>query len=114
VADVLNDYGKLIILLVALSGGIVLAIIGVVAHDQGSMVSGVGICTTIIGYVTGNGRLAVRREPPSTLLAPKLPTDEFVRIDDLHAFAQDRRDEDNTARREAAGAKRTAARKAAG
>jgi hypothetical protein len=79
----INDYGKLLILLVALSGGLVLAIVGVVTEDDASTLSGVGICTTIIGYVTGNGRLASRTEPPQPLLSPKLPTDEFVHIDEL-------------------------------
>lgn len=64
----LNDIGKLWVLLLALAGAILLRAIG--AIDD---VVFIGVVGPVIGYVTGNGRLAVRHEAPSPILVPKLP-----------------------------------------
>lgn len=84
----INDYGKFIVVLVALVGGIVLAIVGAVVHDaQGLTTAGVGLSTGALGYTFGNGRLAARSEPPATLMSPVLPEHEWVKRDQLRALA---------------------------
>lgn len=61
----LNDYGKLIILSIGLIGAMVLLF-----TDTIDDAAGVGIITGILGYVTGNGRLAITGKNPSPMLAP--------------------------------------------
>lgn len=83
----INDYGKAIIVLVAILGGVLLAIVGMIVHEPGGLASGIGLATGALGYVFGNGRLAARSEPPATLMSPVLPEHEFVRRDDLEQLA---------------------------
>lgn len=66
---VLNDFGKLIVLLVVALGGIALCIISLL---QGNGVDAVGasIVTGVLGYVTGNGVLAAKGSAPSPVYAP--------------------------------------------
>lgn len=71
-----NDYGKLIFLTVALVGGFVLALTGQVTE-------GVGIIGTVLGYVTGNGRLAQKQALPSPMVASAAP----VNLSPMHATA---------------------------
>lgn len=82
--DVINDHGKLLLLLIALVGGIGLAFVG---NDVGAP-----IVTAVLGYITGNGVLAVRRKAPSLALVPKMSPDdpEYVHrgeLDELAAWA---------------------------
>jgi hypothetical protein len=84
----INDYGKFLVVLVALVGGIALAIVGLVVHDAAGLATGSSLATGALGYVFGNGRLASRTEPPATLFSPVLPEHEFVRKDDLEQLAE--------------------------
>jgi hypothetical protein len=68
------DPGKLLLLLVAMIGGLVLAIVGALTHDAGVLASGVGLAGTSLGYVTGNGRLASRGAAPQPTLGPRNPS----------------------------------------
>jgi hypothetical protein len=89
-----NDPGKLLVVLVVIVGGMVLAIVSLVVHDGGGLTAGCSMITAALGYVTGNGRLASRTQAPATMLAPVLPEDQFVHIDDveqLEAMALARR-----------------------
>lgn len=61
----LNDYGKLLILCIALVGAIIL-----LATHTIEDATGVGIITGVIGYVTGNGRLAQTGKEPAPLFKP--------------------------------------------
>lgn len=63
----LNDYGKLIVLVVILVGVTALAAVNVVGSD-----ACVAVYAAVLGYVTGNGVNAVRKEPPSPMLVPRL------------------------------------------
>lgn len=63
---VLNDYGKLIILCIGLLGGFALFFV----PDIDPVIP-MAIIGPILGYVTGNGRLAIRGNPQSPMLAPK-------------------------------------------
>lgn len=68
------DPGKLLLLLVAMIGGLVLAIVGALTHDAGVLASGVGLAGTSLGYVTGNGRLAARGAAPQPMLGSRSPS----------------------------------------
>lgn len=59
-----TDPGKLAVLLVALVGGLVLALVGSLTHDPSTLAAGVGLTGTVVGYITGNGRLASRGKDP--------------------------------------------------
>jgi hypothetical protein len=62
----LNDYGKLAALIAAMACTSVLAALNVVPGA-----AAIGIVTIIVGYLTGNGVLARKRQPPSpALVAP--------------------------------------------
>lgn len=65
-----SDIGKLAVLLVALVGGLVLLILGLVLHDQTMVPIGSSITMTVVGYVTGNGVLARRGQAPSPVIVP--------------------------------------------
>lgn len=69
----LNDYGKLILLTTAVVGAIVMMITHTVSET-----AGVGIIMAVVGYVTGNGRLATRGEQPSQLLTSQRQKDAAV------------------------------------
>ena len=84
----LNDYGKLLVLLTGLVGALVYALVGLITENDAAQLAGVGLAGTIIGYVTGNGRLAVRQEPPSPLLSPTLDRGAYVHRDELEALDQ--------------------------
>lgn len=79
----LNDYGKLLVLLIALVGALAYAMVGLVTHEAAAQIAGFSLAGTVVGYVTGNGRLAVRKEPPSPLLSPVLDNANYVHKDDL-------------------------------
>lgn len=64
----LNDPGKLLVLLTALLGAIVLRLFNAIDNVTFAWMVG-----PIIGYITGNGRLARSGEPPSPVIAPKPP-----------------------------------------
>lgn len=59
----LSDYGKLIVIVVILVAMSVLAAVGRVSAD-----SAVALYLVVLGYVTGNGVLAVRKKPPSPMV----------------------------------------------
>ena len=61
-----NDYGKMLILAIALIGATFLAAIGTL--DSAAVVA---MYTLVIGYVTGNGVLAKRGEMQSPVLRSK-------------------------------------------
>jgi hypothetical protein len=84
----INDVGKLVIILVAIVGGFALATASLFTHETAGLTAGVGLVGTALGYVAGNGRLASRSEPPSTLLAPQLDSEKFVHVDQLEALEQ--------------------------
>lgn len=63
----LNDYGKLILLLAALAATLVAALAGVIDGDTFEK-----LLILEVGYVIGNGVNAVRRQPPSPVLVPRL------------------------------------------
>jgi hypothetical protein len=63
---VAHDLGKLAVLLVTVVCATVLLALGVIPDA-----AGVGIITAALGYVTGNGRLAVRGEAPSPAVSPR-------------------------------------------
>lgn len=69
---VTNDIGKLagLLLIAAMAGGLL---------GTGRMSEGVaaGIIGGVVGYLTGNGVNAVRRNAPSPVLVPRMP-DEHV------------------------------------
>lgn len=70
----LNDWGKLAVFLTIVIGVTLLAALRIIVGELA-----LGVYLTIIGYVTGNGVLARRRQAPSTLLAPRIdpaPPDE--------------------------------------
>lgn len=62
----LSDYGKLIVILAILTAMTTLAAFGRVSAD-----SAVAMYLVVLGYVTGNGVLALRRRPPSPLVTSK-------------------------------------------
>lgn len=66
---VLNDYGKLIILLTVLVGAIVL-----LAFNRIDETAGLTTIGTIVGYVTGNGRVALTGKAPSPMIVSTDPT----------------------------------------
>lgn len=51
------EWGKLLVLLCGIVGGVVLLVTGAVTES-----AGVGIIMAVLGYVTGNGRLASKGE----------------------------------------------------
>lgn len=63
---VAHDLGKLGVILVSIVSATVLLALGAIPDT-----AGVGIISLALGYVTGNGRLAVRREAPSPAIAPR-------------------------------------------
>lgn len=69
----LNDYGKLIVLIVALVGGFGLAIAGLVVGDSSIYTPAFSVVATVIGYVTGNGVLARTGQAPSPIVVPSDP-----------------------------------------
>ena len=67
----LNDYGKLAVLIVAMVGGFAMILVGYVVGDSSELVTpGVGIVMAALGYVTGNGVLASRGQAPSPVMVP--------------------------------------------
>jgi hypothetical protein len=68
--NVLNDYGKLIVLVIAMLGGFAMIVVGAVVHDSSLYTPGVGIVTMALGYVTGNGVLASQGKAPSPVIVP--------------------------------------------
>lgn len=66
-----NDIGKIILLTAGLLSGVGLAITGVIVHDSQALTAGVGMAMGVIGYMTGNGVLAARGEPPSPAYVPR-------------------------------------------
>lgn len=62
----LNDYGKMITLIVISAGIIVLLALGRISE-----VAGFGMLGTVLGYVTGNGRNAILNQAPSPVLTGK-------------------------------------------
>jgi len=62
----INDHGKLFLLALAL---ILATVLGVVGVFSGEVVA--GLFLVVIGYVTGNGVLAIRGKSPSPLLSPR-------------------------------------------
>lgn len=78
-----HDPGKLAVLLLVLVGGFVLVL------TDTDATAGVGMVTAVLGYVTGNGVLAARRNPPSTALAPKLRPVEYAEtLEEVRAVAR--------------------------
>jgi len=65
-----NDIGKLAVLLVALVGGLSIIALALMKGDTAALTVGVGIVGPVIGYVTGNGVLAARGEAPSPVIVP--------------------------------------------
>lgn len=63
---VLNDYGKMLLLLTVIVGSVVLAIGDVL--DAGDVRL---TFATVLAYIMGNGVNAVRKQPPSPVLVPK-------------------------------------------
>lgn len=73
-----NDPAKLLLLAVCLVGGFASLIFAQVQGD-GAQTTGVGIIMAVLGYLTGNGRLARSgKAPQPTLTSPaqELPDDE--------------------------------------
>jgi hypothetical protein len=61
-----NDPGKLLVLLAAVVGAVVLLALGAISES-----AGVGIISAALGYVTGNGRLAQRGDPPTPTIGTR-------------------------------------------
>ena len=59
----LNDHGKLIVIILC-----VLTSAALMVTDHMSSDAGIAIISAALGYVTGNGVLAVRSQTPSTML----------------------------------------------
>jgi hypothetical protein len=79
----LNDPGKLYVLCIGLVGSFAIALAGIFTEQGAALGSGLGLAGTLIGYVYGNGRLASRANPPSTLLSPVLPESDYIHLDEL-------------------------------
>lgn len=62
----LNDYGKMITLIVISAG-----IITLLAMNRISEVAGFSMLGTVLGFVTGNGRNAILNQAPSPVLTGK-------------------------------------------
>lgn len=79
----ISDYGKLIALCVGMFLG---AVCGTILLVTGAVseAAGVGILTATlvypIGYMTGNGRLAVRKSAPSSVLVATLRDDQAATV----------------------------------
>lgn len=68
---IVHDWGKLTILVASMLAGVVL----MVTHTVEPAIA-IGMVTGPVGYVMGNGRLAIRQKAGSPMLAPKyLPED---------------------------------------
>jgi len=63
-----HDPGKLLLLGIALVGGLVLAGLG--------QAEGWGVVLYVVGYLTGNGRLAARGKSPVPAIGRRGGTDE--------------------------------------
>jgi hypothetical protein len=85
----INDAGKLLVVLVALVGGITLALVGAFVKDGAALLTaGTGLATLALGYTFGNGRLASRVEPPASMVSPVLEEHpKWVGIDELRKLA---------------------------
>lgn len=73
-----NDPGKMLLLTITLVGGFTSLILAQVKSDSAAQTIGVGIIMAVVGYLTGNGRLARSgKAPQPTLTAPaqELPDD---------------------------------------
>lgn len=64
----LLDPAKFRLQLVAIVGGFVLAVVGVIVGDTAATAGGTGIVSLIVGYLHGNGRLAATGAPPVPVL----------------------------------------------
>lgn len=66
-----NDHGKLLVLLVAMAGGFAMVLLGALVPVAGAglITPGVGLVASVLGYVTGNGVLAVKGQRPSPAFA---------------------------------------------
>lgn len=60
-----NDYGKMIMQGLLLGAVVALAIVGKISADVVQ-----GVIFAMVGYLFGNGVNAVRKTPPSPMLAP--------------------------------------------
>lgn len=63
------DPAKMLLLSIALVGGFSLAIAGGLTHEAAMLTSGVGIIGSVVGYLTGNGRLAAKEQEPVPVIA---------------------------------------------
>ena len=78
---VLNDWGKLLALLVVALTGAAICIVSLV-QGHGVDPAGVAMVTSVLGYVTGNGVLAAKKSAPSPVYVPNLPAGQWVDDDD--------------------------------
>lgn len=69
----LNDYGKLWLLLTAMIGGFAIIVAGIITGDSTAQLTGVGIVGPVVGYLTGNGVLARTGQAPSPVVVPSDP-----------------------------------------
>lgn len=78
----LNDPGKLLVMVLAISAATALLGLGKLSEAAWSLIVG-----TCVGYATGNGRLASRGSPPQPMIGPAGRRDGDDQADDEQSEA---------------------------
>jgi len=77
-----NDVGKMVLLGIALIGGLLFATVGLIRNVPEAYATGFGLIGTVVGYLCGNGVNAARGEAPSPVFVPTPERIESKRLED--------------------------------